>query len=114
MWPPLSFICASICVSTIAGLATAPPYEPECRSVLLPRTSIWKYARPRSPKQIDGTSRSNIGESEMTTTSAFRRSVFAAMKSSRFALPTSSSPSSITLTLIGRRADSASGSPRWP
>ena len=45
MRPPRSFICARICVSTIAGLATAPPKTPECRSLLLPRTSIWKYAQ---------------------------------------------------------------------
>ena len=34
--------------STIAGFATAPPNTPECRSVVVPRRSIWKYARPRS------------------------------------------------------------------
>ena len=43
MRPPRSFICASICARTIAGFATAPPNDPECRSVLLPRRSIWKY-----------------------------------------------------------------------
>ena len=41
MRPPRSFICAIICASTNAGLATAPPNDPECRSVLLPRRSIW-------------------------------------------------------------------------
>jgi hypothetical protein len=38
----LVFICASTCASTIAGFATAPPNDPECRSDLLPRRSIWK------------------------------------------------------------------------
>ena len=36
MRPPRSFICASICASTMAGLATAPPKTPECRSLFDP------------------------------------------------------------------------------
>ncbi len=49
MRPLRSFIWVRICASTIAGFATAPPNEPEWRSVFVPRTSIWKYVRPRSP-----------------------------------------------------------------
>ncbi len=42
MRPPLSFIDASAVASAIAGLTTAPPKDPECRSDFVPRTSIWK------------------------------------------------------------------------
>jgi hypothetical protein len=41
--------------------------------------------------------------SEIITTSAARRSRFASMKGTRFTEPLSSSPSSITLRLTGRR-----------
>jgi hypothetical protein len=47
--------------------------------------------------------RSNIGESEMTTTSAASSSRCALTKSSRFSEPTSSSPSSTIFMLTGRR-----------
>jgi hypothetical protein len=47
-------------------------------------------------------SRSNIGESEMTTTSAARSVLCARTKSSRWTLPTSSSPSMKNLMFSGR------------
>jgi hypothetical protein len=49
-----------MCVSAVAGFTTAPPYDPECRSVEGPSTSIWKYASPRSDERIDGMPGANL------------------------------------------------------
>ena len=50
---------------------------------------------------MDGTPRSNIGESEMTTTSAASSSLWSRTNASRFTLPISSSPSSTNRMLTG-------------
>ena len=52
---------------------------------------------------MEGTPRSNIGVSEIRTTSDLSRSLLAATKRSKFSLPTSSSPSMRNFTFTGRR-----------
>ena len=73
--------------SALAGLWTAPPYAPECRSTGDSSTSICAYISPRSPTVIAGTLPSKKPVSLMTTASAARRSPCSAIHVSRLSRP---------------------------
>ena len=55
---------------TFAGLATAPPNRPECRSLFGPTTSTSIYVRPRKPQVIEGVSIEIIDVSDTRMISA--------------------------------------------
>ena len=85
----------------LIGFATAPPNNPECKSLFGPTTSTSQYDKPRKPVVMDGMSGAIIPVSEIKMTSFFSLAVLFLTNSARFSLPTSSSPSIINLTLHG-------------
>ena len=102
MWLFSSCMLAIILHSIVAGLATAPPYTPLCRSRFGPVTSTSIYASPRSPLSMDGCSMLIIDVSETSTISALSLSLLSSRNLPRLFEPTSSSPSIIIFTLQGR------------
>ncbi len=106
-----------------SGFGTAPPNEPECRSVDGPRSVTSTSVSPRIPVHMDGTSAAHIVVSLMTTASQASRSRWARSRSAKCTEPASSSPSTSSLTVTGGacRPDAASSARRpsvwkktWP
>ncbi len=80
-----------------------PPNDPEWRSPRGPSTNTSRYVRPRSPTHSDGMPRPNIAVSLTHTKSAARSLARERRSASRWPLPISSSPSTMSFRLIGRR-----------
>jgi len=89
-------------VSALIGLSAEPPYMPECRSRSGPFSVTCTYTSPRRRVVMAGVSMSHMPVSEITATSAASSRRLAIRNGSRLGLPTSSSPSSSTVTRAGR------------
>ena len=93
--------------SACRGLATVPPYRPECRSVLAPSTMMSIATRPFDFTATEGSSGRHIAPSAEMTRSAASSAACSATKAGRCGLPISSSPSNRNFTLSGSRPSCA-------
>ena len=91
--PSASCIRPRTRASSVTGLGTAPPNEPECRSPSGPWKSTCPSVMPRMPVQIEGTSAAHIPVSLTTTTSQSSRSRRSCSRAAKCGEPDSSSPS---------------------
>ncbi len=98
--------------SRVGASRIGPPNSPECTACSSTAISTSQSTSPRSPTVSAGTPTFQFAESATTMTSAASWSRYVRRNSTNVGLPTSSSPSTKTVTPTGRSSPSARSAPR--